>query len=260
MTEFSRSGAYPWALTGIFAAVHLVITLIPFSLSVSGTGVISFGMISASIVGYLLGPFFGTVSVLIGSYLGIFINPEIAVLGLTTPIATAAGALAAGLMRVRKPIFIPIIYIAAMILYLVGPIGPQVPELLWFHVIVFILSLLFLVPQISGRLFDELDMKKAITARVLFLFALVAVTLDQIVGSAIGSYYLVFVAGIDVSTVTTWFVAVIFIYPVERILGAIIVVFILKALVESLSTAYFDLPTIPFKTASSEELTPQEVD
>ncbi|MFW9800730.1 MAG: hypothetical protein ACFFD9_09855, partial [Candidatus Thorarchaeota archaeon] len=101
MSDFRRSGAYPWALTGIFAAVHLVITLIPYSLSVSGTGVISFGMISASIVGYLLGPFFGTVSVLIGSYLGIFINPEVALLGLTTPIATATGALAAGLLRVR---------------------------------------------------------------------------------------------------------------------------------------------------------------
>jgi hypothetical protein len=217
-------------------------------------------MISASVVGYLLGPFFGTVSVLIGSYLGIFINPEIALLGIATPIATATGALAAGLMRVRKPIFIPIIYVAAMVLYLVSPIGPQVPELLWFHLAVFILSLLFLVPRISDKLLDELDMKKTITARVLFLFALVAVMLDQIVGSAIGTYYLVFVAGFDVSLVTTWYVAVILIYPVERILGAIIIVFILKALVESLSTAYFDLPTMPFRTTSAEELSPQELD
>lgn len=260
MSDFRRSGAYPWALTGIFAAVHLVITLIPFSLSVSGTGAISFGMISASIVGYLLGPFFGTISVLIGSYLGIFINTEIALLGIATPIATAAGALAAGLLRVRKPIFIPIIYVAAMILYLISPIGLLVPELLWFHVIVFILSFLFLVPKISERIFDELEMKKTITARALFLFALVAVTLDQIVGSAIGTYYLVFVAGFDVSLVSTWYVAAVFIYPVERILGSIIIVFILKALVESLSTAYFDLPTIPFRTVGSNELSPQDVE
>jgi hypothetical protein len=260
LSDFRRSGAYPWALTGIFAAVHLVITLIPFSLSVSGTGAISFGMISASIVGYLLGPFFGTISVLIGSYLGIFINTEIALLGIATPIATAAGALAAGLLRVRKPIFIPIIYVAAMILYLISPIGLLVPELLWFHVIVFILSFLFLVPKISERIFDELEMKKTITARALFLFALVAVTLDQIVGSAIGTYYLVFVAGFDVSLVSTWYVAAVFIYPVERILGSIIIVFILKALVESLSTAYFDLPTIPFRTVGSNELSPQDVE
>ena len=260
MSDFRRSGAYPWALTGIFAAVHLVITLIPFSLSVSGTGAISFGMISASIVGYLLGPFFGTISVLIGSYLGIFINTEIALLGIATPIATAAGALAAGLLRVRKPIFIPIIYVAAMILYLISPIGLLVPELLWFHVIVFILSFLFLVPKISESIFDELEMKKTITARALFLFALVAVTLDQIVGSAIGTYYLVFVAGFDVSLVSTWYVAAVFIYPVERILGSIIIVFILKALVESLSTAYFDLPTIPFRTVGSNELSPQDVE
>jgi hypothetical protein len=217
-------------------------------------------MISASIVGYLLGPFFGTASVLIGSYLGIFINPEIALLGIATPIATAAGALAAGLLRVRKPSLIPIIYVAAMILYLISPIGLLVPELLWFHVIVFILSFLFFVPRIAERIFDELDMKKTITARVLFLFALVAVTLDQIVGSAIGTYYLVFVAGFDVSLVSTWYVAAVFIYPIERILGAIIIVFILKALVESLSTTYFDLPTIPFRTTGSNELSPQDVE
>jgi hypothetical protein len=150
--------------------------------------------------------------------------------------------------------------VAAMILYLISPIGLVVPELLWFHVIVFILSFLFLVPKISERLFDELDMKKTITARVIFLFALVAVTLDQIVGSAIGTYYLVFIAGFDVSLVSTWYIAAVFIYPIERILGAIIIVFILKALVESLSTAYFDLPTIPFRTTSTHELSPQEVE
>ncbi|MBE0526428.1 MAG: hypothetical protein IH631_05760, partial [Candidatus Thorarchaeota archaeon] len=81
MSGFSRSISYPWALTGIFGAVHFVITLIPFNIALGGGGEISFGLVSAPIIGFLLGPFFGVISVLIGSLLAIFINPGIAILG-----------------------------------------------------------------------------------------------------------------------------------------------------------------------------------
>jgi len=251
MSRFIRSRAYPWALTGVFAAIHLVITLIPFSISVSGSGLISFGMLSAPIVGFLLGPFFGTIAVLIGSYLGIFVNPEIALIGLATPIATSAGALAAGLIRAKKTIFVPIIYIVAMLLYLLSPIGQQVPEFVWFHAIAFVLSLLLVISRVSGRISDELELKQTITARALFLLALVSVTLDQAVGSAIGSYYLVYIAGFDLSLVVSWFVLGALIYPIERILGALIVVVLLRAIVESFSAAYFQLPLTPLGTAGS---------
>lgn len=254
MGEYFKSGAYPWALTGIFAALHLVITLIPFSLSVSGTGAISFGMISAAIVGYLLGPFFGTISVLIGSYIGIFINPEIAVIGLTTPIATAAGALAAGLIRIRKAEYVVVVYLIAMLVYLIGPIGLLVPEALWFHIIVFLLSLLFVIPFSKKKINHEIGLSKATSTRALFLVVLIAVCVDQAVGSAIGSFYLVYIAGLDISLVSTFWVAVVFIYPVERIIGALFATFILATLNESLSSGYFRLPGTPADEVQIQEL------
>ncbi|MFW9919620.1 MAG: hypothetical protein ACFFED_08475 [Candidatus Thorarchaeota archaeon] len=254
MGEYFKAGAYPWALTGIFAALHLVITLIPFSLSVSGTGAISFGMISAAIVGYLLGPFYGTLSVLIGSYIGIFINPEIAVIGLTTPIATAAGALAAGLIRIKKAEFVVGIYIVAMVAYLVGPIGILVPEALWFHVIVFLFSLLLVLPFTKKRLNNEIGLSKSTSTRALFLVVLIAVCVDQAVGSAIGSFYLIYVAGLDIALVSTFWVAVVFVYPVERIIGALIATFILATLIESISSGYFRLPGTPAEEDLNQEL------
>ena len=254
MSSFIRSNAYPWALTGIFAALHLVITLIPFSLSVSGSGIISFGMVSASMVGFLLGPFFGTIAVLIGSFLAIFINPEIAMLGFATPIATAAGAFAAGLIRIKKSFLIPIFYIISILLYLISPIGPNVPELIWFHLIALILSLLFVLPKIKDKIAEEIEFGGSMTSRALFTMVIVAVTLDQLVGSTIGAYYLVYIAGFDVTLVTTWYQGATLIYPVERIIGALIIVFVLRALVESLSSGYFQLPATPFSSTSTSEM------
>jgi hypothetical protein len=138
-----------------------------------------------------------------------------------------------------------------MLLYLLSPIGQQVPEFVWFHAIAFVLSLLLVISRVSGRINDELELKQTITARSLFLLALVSVTLDQAVGSAIGSYYLVYIAGFDLSLVVSWFVLGALIYPIERILGALIVVVLLRAIVESFSAAYFQLPLTPLGTAGS---------
>jgi len=123
MSNFTRSGAYPWALVGIFAAVQLVMTYFPFTFAIGGGGILSLGLVSAPIIGYLLGPFFGTISVLIGSFLGVALNVAAHPLAMFTPIAPAASALVAGSLRVKKPIVVPIVYIAAIAIFLVSPIA-----------------------------------------------------------------------------------------------------------------------------------------
>lgn len=241
MAGYMKS-SYAWALTGVFAAIHFVVTLLPFSLSVSGTGVISFGMVSSVIVGFLLGPLYGTIAVLVGSFLGMFVDPALMVIGLATPIATAAGALSAGLIRVKEPEYVVAIYFSAMMVYLIGPIGPLVPEFLWFHVIVLLLSLVLLVPFTRKRIYSEIDFSRRASTRALFLVALVSVCIDQAVGSAIGAAYLVYAVGLSTSTVAGFWTAVTFIYPVERLIGALIAAIILAALTESISSGYFQLP------------------
>ena len=68
MSNFTRSGAYPWALVGVFAAVQLVMTAFPITFAIGVGGILSLGLVAAPIIGYLLGPFFGTISVLDPSY------------------------------------------------------------------------------------------------------------------------------------------------------------------------------------------------
>lgn len=245
MSKLTRSVAYPWALTGIFGAVHLIITLIPFNLSVGGGGEISFGLVSAPIIGFLLGPFFGVIAVLIGSLLALFINPLIAILGPFTVIATAAGAFAAGALRTRIRLSVPIIFVLAMIIYLISPVGVLVPAFIWFHFIAFLISLFFVIPQISTRLIEPLNLNlntdRWFRFVSIWLFCLVAVTMDQVVGSAIGGWYFVLL-GADAAFMAGFFELAIVLYAFERIVGSIFVALIVFALTEGLSRADFGLP------------------
>lgn len=245
MSGFKKSLAYPWALTGIFGAVHLVITLIPFNISIGGGGEISFGLVSAPIIGFLLGPFFGVIAVLIGSLLALFINPLIAILGPFTVIATAAGAFAAGAMRTRIRMIIPLIFLLAMAIYLISPVGVLVPAFIWFHFIAFLLSLLFINPKTSTRLIEPLNLNintdRWFRYGCIWLFCLVAVTLDQVVGSAIGGWYFVLL-GADAAFMAGFFELAILLYAFERIIGSILVALIVFALTEVLSRADYGLP------------------
>ena len=246
MSNSTRSLAYPWALTGIFAAVHLVTTLIPFSIGIGGGGEISFGLVSAPIVGFLLGPFFGVIAVIIGSVIAIFVNPAIAILGIFTVFATAAGAFAAGLMRTKWRLVLPILYISAMDLFLFSPIGAYVPQFLIFHLIVLLLSLPFFIPKISDKLIEPLKLERRFN-RVsgfvaIWLLSIVAVTFDNLVGSVIGAFYFIAAFGMTPDVLAGLFALGIPVIPFERIFGSVIVTFILVGLAEVLARADFGLP------------------
>jgi hypothetical protein len=246
MSGLTRSVAYPWALTGIFGAVHLVITLIPFNFSVTGGGEISFGLISAPILGFLLGPFFGVIAVLIGSVIAILFNSTIAVIGPFTVIATAAGAFAAGAIRTKIRIGIPILYLVAMIAFLISPIGLIIPYFLLFHFIIFLLSLTFFVPGVSKRLIEPLLLERSFNrlSRLVsfFLLSIVAVTLDNVIGSALGAYYFIAAFAMTPDALAALFALGISVIPIERLLGSVVIAIILAALAEVLVRANFGLP------------------
>jgi len=255
MSNFTRSGAYPWALVGIFAAVQLVMTYFPFTFAIGGGGILSLGLVSAPIIGYLLGPFFGTISVLIGSFLGVALNVAAHPLAMFTPIAPAASALVAGSLRVKKPIVVPIVYIAAIAIFLVSPIAGLSYTFLWFHLIALILSLLFLMPLFKNKLAGGLELNEnmgyGIGVVSIWLLSLIAVLADQLVGSTIGAFYFL-TLGMDVPTLAGFYTTVIFIYPIERTLASIIAAFVIVALAKFLAKTYFDLPTTPLETRIQE--------
>ena len=267
MASFTRSVAYPWALTGVFGAVHLVVTIIPYSLSVGGGGVISFGLVSGAIIGFLLGPFFGTIAVLIGSMAGGFVNPSIALFGLLTPLAPATGAFVAGSFRVRglrikSAILVLIVYVLAFDLFIIGPIGIYALGFLWLHSIACFLVLLFLVPGVGHQLSDALhlepDSKHSQSFFAIWLVSFIAVMADHLVGSTIAAY--VFSAGMDPEALALIFMGVAFIYPWERLLASIITAVVLFVTSISLAKTYFDLPTLPGIHSATLEIPPEELE
>jgi hypothetical protein len=255
MSNFTRSGAYPWALVGVFAAVQLVMTAFPITFAIGVGGILSLGLVAAPIIGYLLGPFFGTISVLIGSFLGVSINVALHPLAMFTPIAPAAGALVAGSLRVKKPIVVPLVYIAAIAIFLVSPIAGLSYTFLWFHIIALILSLLFLMPffreKLEGGLEMDVNVGYGIGVVSIWLLSLISVLADQLVGSTIGAFYFLTV-GLDVPTLAGIYTGIIFIYPIERILASIIAAFVIVALAKFLAKTYFDLPTTPLESGIQE--------
>ena len=258
-----RIGVREMALLGIFAAVHLVITLIPFTISFGGGAAISFGLVSAPILGFLLGPFYGVIAVLIGSAIAISLNQALAVIGPFTILATAAGAFGAGAFRTNLRYSVPLLFGINMALYLLSPIGALVPMFIWFHFVILLLSLLFVIPGISSKLTEYLGFVHS-SSRIPKLFSIwvlsvISVTLDQATGSALGPYYFVWGLGLPAPTIAVYFDLAVFVYPIERLLGSIIVAVILLALGEALSRTDFGLPLTNLDSAELAELKEDEI-
>jgi len=264
MSEFRRSVAYPWALTGIFAAFHFVTSMLPYSFLGTGGGFLSCGMISAPIVGFLLGPFFGTISILIGSILNVIVFNPGEILGpVVLTLAPASGALAAGLLRANKPVGVIAIYLIGLFVFLIGPVGLLAYPYLWFHTISLLLVFLFIVPKTRRFLLKGLDFNEegspALTVFSVWLMSFIALITDNLIGGAIGTYYFVYILLFDPIGLASVYMGIALVYPVERIIASVIVAGVALAVGYVLAKSYFDLPVLPTKEMTIEELSDEEI-
>ncbi len=261
MSNFPNSKAYPWVLTGIFAAVHTVLSIIPAFPGVGG-GAISLGMISGPLVGYLLGPIYGTISVLIGSIIGLWANPTTPILGIFTVIPPTVGAFAAASVRAKKSILVPVLIAYGFLLFLIGPIGQFTFQFLWLHLVAILLALLMMIPKLR----DSFDMPESTPINYAFLLisfwilSFVAVMADHAVGAGIGVSYFHYVLGFSASDLEFVFMTIVLpIYPIERIVMATILAFVLFALDRTLAKSDFKPPLIGEEQQSFQELPSDEI-
>ncbi len=220
-----KSTSVHWALTGVFAALHLVISLIPYSIVLGTTGIISLGIISGPLIGFILGPIYGPISVLMGSYLAIMLDPAIAVIGPFTPLATGAGALAAGGLRTRRVLPVLAVYLASLVAFLVGPLGGIAYPFLLPHIVSLSIIILLLHPNLTSRMPWETGNNTNGLSKGLKIYPLsfVAVMVDNAVGNSLAAMYFIHIIGADVTAMTGIFLGVLFLYPVERLIAALIV-------------------------------------
>ena len=265
MSSFTKSVAYPWALTGIFGAFHLVLTFLPYSVLGTGGGFLTWGMVSAPIVGFLLGPFYGTIAVLAGSLVGTGIFNLGGILGPIVPVlAPTAGAFAAGALRTGRVRELVVVFLIAMVGYIIGPIGIPAFLFIWLHLIAFFLLLILLVPSIYNRLKESVSFERSRDLKIMpvaiFLFSFIALLTDHMVGTTAGVYYFHSILAMDVPTLVGIWLSIIFVYPVERIIATFVLTIILIAVSEAIVQTGFELPVSPWESSEQLELSAEEID
>lgn len=246
MSGMPNSVSYRIALSGVFATFHLILSIIPAFPGIGG-GAMSLGMISGPLVGFLLGPIYGTMSVLIGSVLGIWLNPTVPLLGPFTVIPPTIGAFVAASIRGKQPMSVILVMLVSFSIFLIGPISGIAFPFLWLHILAIILVLIFLIPKIS----DLFEVRENTPSNLGMLFvaiwilSFISVMADHLIGSSIGAFYFWLVFQMSVTDLEFIFMtAVILVYPIERLVMCTLLSIVLFGVDRSLASTEFRVPLI----------------
>jgi hypothetical protein len=241
----NRSVSFYWALTGIFGGLQFIMTVFPFSPEIGGGGVLSVGLISAPIIGFLLGPFYGVVAVLVGTLLGLLANPATQILWLFTVIPPTLSALASALLRIGRVEVVSALLLIGILGFILGPLGTFVPYFPWFQLVCIVLCLLFVIPPLSIRISAAINMRPGTSRELqivgIWLVCLISILVDHSIGSAIGGIYFTAI-GYDMGLLTGYFTLTQYVYPVERLLASVVATLILLPVATIASSSHFDLP------------------
>jgi hypothetical protein len=223
---------------GIFAALHLVMSLLPLFVLTGGGGFISLGLVSAVVIGFISGPFYGPVSVLIGSTLGVaFLNIG-GILGFFIPVlAPTSSAFVTGCLRSGRYLEVAIVYAIGIAAFLLGPIGSVAYPYLWLHVIALLLVLSLFIPGVgrvflNGLRFD--DEKPELTFLAAALLSFVGLMADHLIGGATAAYHFIYLLGWDPVATADFYLLVALTYALERLSVTLVLAGVIAALTNTL--------------------------
>lgn len=200
------------ALVAVFAALQALLSIFPFTITVGVSGQITLGVVGGPLIGILLGPVVGGLAVLIGSLVGVFINPAGAIFGVLTVIPPFFGAFGAGCVKIKRGYVAGAVILASLLVFYANPVGREAFLYTWLHIIAMIVAFSPLA-YIAGSAFSSSQKVKPVLGIVIASF--VGVLTDHITGSALGVWYF--------SLPPQVWIAVMFVYPVERIVALILV-------------------------------------
>ncbi|MFA5364218.1 MAG: ECF transporter S component [Candidatus Bathyarchaeia archaeon] len=211
------------ALIAVFAALHTILSSLPFTITIGVSGSITLGVVSAPLIGIILGPISGGISVLIGSVIGMFINPSGAVFGFLSFLPATIGALSAGFMITKRGYISAAMLTTAILAFYAHPYGREAIVYPFMHIIAVVVALLFST-KLAVWSTDLSNIKKLSIG--IPIAAFVGTLSDHIVGSSLAIWMFDLQAEIWNS--------IIFIYPVERIVAVVLTVAIALPLYYSL--------------------------
>jgi len=201
------------SLIAVFAALQALLAIFPFTITIGVSGQITLGVVGASLIGILLGPVIGGLAVLIGSFVGVFLNPAGAIFGVFTVIPPFFGAVGAGCVKVKRGYVAGSVILASLLVFFAHPFGREVLIYPWLHIVAMIAAFSPLA-YVAGSTFSSSESTKPILGIVMAAF--VGVLTDHITGSALAIWY--FSPSL---TPEIWY-SIMFVYPVERIVALIL--------------------------------------
>jgi hypothetical protein len=229
-------------LTATFAAIYGTLKLLPISAWIGGSGrVFTATEFVAPLLGMVLGPYAGSVAGVVGTFAGVVFTGRTNFFGLDF-LPVVVNALILGFMIRKRLGLSALLYSVLLALFFVHPStlhfisvpmpdrGVQVP-FVWLHIVVWILVL----SPLSRKAVDWLagkEILKATTAA--FLLSLIGTTAQHLAGTLLFASMAVPLMGITPETLNVGWVAVFYVYPVERLIIVVAATVVTLATVRAL--------------------------
>jgi hypothetical protein len=216
------------ALMSVFAALQASFAIIPFTITVGVSGQITLGVIGGSLIGILLGPVIGGLAVLIGSIVGVFLNPAGALFGILTVIPPFFGAFGAGCVKIKRGYIAGAVILASLLVFYAHPFGREAFIYPWLHIVAMIVAF-SPIAYIAGSTFSSSNTKKPLFG--IAIAAFVGVLTDHITGSALAMWYF------SPSLIPPIWYSIMPVYPIERTVALILIIVIATPVYYSLRKA-----------------------
>jgi hypothetical protein len=197
----------------VFAALHAVFSIFPIGFTLGVQGQITFGVIIAPMIGILLGPYKGGLAVLLGSCIGMSLNPGGAIFGPLSFIPPFLGSFGTGCVKIKKGYWAGAAILASTIVFYANPSGRESFFYPWLHIVALIISISPLA-KIARFNLNSNTTKSNLTFSII-ISAFIGILTDHISGSAIAIWYFPFLTSEIWNTIM-------FIYPFERIIYIIL--------------------------------------
>jgi len=229
------------ALISCFASLYAIFGLWPLSPVVGAVGKnITVAAVMAPLIGVILGPYIGVLTVLIGGIVGLTIA-QIGPFGPLSFLTGVAAAFCSGMLYQRRRLICAVVYLTLLLIFAFYPVvGPAwlYPYFMWLQVIGFVVLVSPLQSKAVERMrrnpnsFGGLTLGAATTFFVATLFS-------HLVGSIM---FEAFYWPTIIPAVETWrsnWQIITFVYPAERIIITIAAALIGTALIKALKTHGF---------------------
>lgn len=224
MQKYKKPAAKDVALTTCFTALYAVFCIFHlFQIVGLPSKAITMSVVIAPIIGILLGPYLGAVSTFLGGAIGFFVG----FLSLPSFVSGIVTAFSAGTLVFKKRSFCIFTYFSFLLFFgfypFVGPVWLY-PLFMWFQ----ILGFLVLISPLQSAALKNIQASNHNSRLLLafFTICLVATLTGQIAGSLIFEMVSWPILISDINAWATLWQILTWIYPIERIIIALIATFI----------------------------------